>query len=83
MLTVICEFTRRCFAVLVARQLRCEGVRHCLTGLMSRCGPPGHFRSDNVLRQEPRELDRQQISIHGKRARVTRADGAAFRSTVA
>jgi len=64
MLTVIDEFTRRCLAIVVARRLRSDDVLHCLTDLMNRHGPPEHIRSDNVLRQELRGLEWQQISPH-------------------
>jgi len=47
MLTVIDEFTRRCLAIVVARQLRSDDVLHCLAELFIDHGPPNHIRSDN------------------------------------
>ena len=60
MLTVIDEFTRR---VVVARKLRSDDVLHCLTELIVAHGTPEHIRSDNVLRQEVWQPERQQISL--------------------
>jgi transposase InsO family protein len=47
MLTVIDEYTRRCLAIVVARNLRSDDVLHCLTELFVAHGPPEHIRSDN------------------------------------
>ena len=47
MLTVIDEYTRRCLAIVVARNLRSDDVLHCLTELFVAQGPPEHIRSDN------------------------------------
>jgi transposase InsO family protein len=47
MLTVIDEFTRRCLAIPVARQLKSDDVLACLTELFTLHGPPEHIRSDN------------------------------------
>lgn len=47
MLTVIDEFTRRCLAIPVARQLKSDDVLACLTELFTIHGPPDHIRSDN------------------------------------
>ena len=47
MLTVIDEYTRRCLAIVVARNLRSDDILHCLTELFVAHGPPEHIRSDN------------------------------------
>ena len=47
MLTVICEYTRRCLAIVVGRKLRSDDVLHCLADLFTEHGPPDHIRSDN------------------------------------
>ena len=47
MLTVIDEYTRRCLAIVVARNLKSDDVLHCLTELFVAHGPPEHIRSDN------------------------------------
>ena len=47
MLTVIDEYTRECFAIVVARRLRSEDVLQVLCDLFVECGPPAHLRSDN------------------------------------
>ncbi len=47
MLTVLDEYTRECLAIVVERRLRSDDVLHCLTGLLTRYGPPDHLRSDN------------------------------------
>ena len=47
LLTVIDEFTRECLAIEVARHIRADDVRHCLTRLMVAHGVPAHLRADN------------------------------------
>jgi len=47
MLTVICEYTRRCLAIVVGRKPRSDDVLHCLADLFTEYGPPDHIRSDN------------------------------------
>ena len=47
LLTVIDEYTRECFAIKAARQLRSDDVLECLAELFVQHGVPDHLRSDN------------------------------------
>ena len=47
MLTIIDEYSRECWAILVARRLRSDDVLHLLADLFADRGPPDHIRSDN------------------------------------
>jgi len=64
MLNVLDEYTHEALAIRIARRLNSTDVIDVLSDLFMLRGIPGHIRSDNVLRQELRGSERQQISLH-------------------
>jgi putative transposase len=63
-LAVVDDFTRECLALVADTSLSGARVARELDAVIARRGKPHTIVSDNVLRQELRGLERQQISIH-------------------